>query len=122
MTEIDPNDGFDVATSIRDRYNPTDIIYAHLLCISRLSDHLYDEKNSNYNAYNYKNMIEMLWAMMADIVDDEAEEELADLKKEYSGGTGTTDVIKYSTKMLQVFMKLITRQGMWFKKQTSVSI
>ena len=120
MDGISEPDIFNEATSIKNRYNPTDVIYFHLIGISKLSEHIYTspQKEENYNAYNYLNMVEILWTMIGNVIDDEAKTELEKLKGEYSGDKLTHDqIVKYATGKLHIFMRLLTRSGMWFIRE-----
>lgn len=116
MDDVNDSNLFNDATSIKDRYNPTDVIYFHLVGISKLSSYIYTSPSSeeNYNAYNYHNMVEILWTMLADSIDGEAKEELEELKNEFGNNLTHDQLVKYATKKLHVFMKLLTRSGMWF--------
>lgn len=124
-TDITDIDIFGSAVSIKDRYKPTDVIFMHLFNISKLSDHVFTvvDNGKNPNTHNYKNMIDMLWMFMADSIDEIAEDELSTLEDNYKDKTlSDTDIILFSTEKLGIFMKLLSRHGMWMIKEVSDEI
>jgi len=121
QSTVEDVDIFGSAVSIKDRYKPTDIIFMHLYNISKLSDHVITTSGNgnNQNIYNYKNMIDILWSFMADSVDEIAEDELKKLEEEYRDQEEDMDIVVFSTKKLGIFMKLLSRHGMWLIKEIS---
>ena len=113
---------FSAGISIKDRYKATDVMFMHLFNISRLSDHVITVagNGNNPNVHNYKNMVDMLMMFMSNDIDEIASKELKELEAEYESKPKSDVVtIKYSTKKIGIFIRLISRCGMWFIGEVS---